>query len=344
MKVGIFGAGQLGRMLALSAAELGIEVELFSEEEDPCGAQVVKSYTQGDFYDEFAIKGFAARQSVCTAEFENIPTETLSWAESKAPFYPPLAAFSTAQDRLKEKQLAEHFSIPVPRYKPVSSLSELQQAYQEIGSRSAVLKTRSLGYDGKGQARITKEEDLELAWRAVKELPSILEEFFPFEREVSIIGARSSTGEVRCYDLVENTHVGGILIRSVVQNHSPLQAQAVELFSRVVKELGYVGVMAIELFVKGEALYLNEIAPRVHNSGHWTIEGAVTSQFENHLRAILGLPLGDTSSVGKVEMENILGTTPPLTEILATPDTHLHLYGKEERPGRKIGHITKITR
>jgi 5-(carboxyamino)imidazole ribonucleotide synthase len=344
MKVGIFGAGQLARMLALSAAELGIEIDLYSEEEGPCAAQVVKTYIRGKFNDEAAVRSFAANQDVCTAEFENIPTATLSWAESEAPFYPPLPAFSTAQDRLKEKLLAGKLAIPVPRYVAISSLSELKEAWAELGSGAAVLKTRSLGYDGKGQARIAKEEDLETAWRAVKEVPSLLEELFPFEREVSVIGVRSTTGEIRCYDLVENTHREGILVKSVVLNDSPLRQQAEWLLSRVVCELGYVGTVAIELFVKGETLYLNEIAPRVHNSGHWTIEGAVTSQFENHLRAILGLPLGSTRTLGKVEMENILGAAPALSEILSVADSHLHLYGKEERPGRKIGHITRISR
>jgi len=340
--IGILGAGQLGRMLAISGAQLGFKIELLHDEDSPCAGEVA-SYQKASLSDEQTIKAFAAKHSVTTAEFENVPLSVLSWASESGKLFPPPPAFAVAQDRLLEKELAQKLGIKTPRFAPVSSLAELESAFASLGAGKFVLKTRSLGYDGKGQARINAASEIAAAWTSIGERPAILEEFFPFESEVSCIVARSTRGEIKAYDLCQNTHQSGILVKTSVEPNHPLQLAAVAVVEKVLSKLNYSGVLTVEFFVKNGELYFNELAPRVHNSGHWTIEGAETSQFENHLRAILGLPLGSTKIRGnKVEMLNILGTAPKLEEVLKEENLHLHLYGKEERPGRKIGHLTKI--
>ena len=341
MKIGILGGGQLGRMLTLAGVPLGLDVAIFSSEDSPpCG--IFSSYTRGDFSDRAAVQRFASGCDVVTAEFENIPQETLKAAAEETTLYPATEIFKTASDRLLEKQLAEKLGIPIPRYIAVDSLEELKTASKSLPN--ALVKARSLGYDGKSQARIEPGADLNAAWESVGKRPSLLEEFFPFEFEVSLLSVRNVHGEVAFYQISRNTHLRGILTRSVVIPGllPELQKQA-ESYARMILEgVNYVGVLAIEFFVRDGNLYFNEMAPRVHNTGHWTIEGALTSQFENHMRAIAGLPLGSPEARAECEMLNIIGQEPEISSVISVRDAHLHLYGKSPRAGRKIGHITVV--
>jgi 5-(carboxyamino)imidazole ribonucleotide synthase len=256
--------------------------------------------------------------------------------------YPPVDALRVSQDRLLEKQLFEKLKIPTPPFRAVDSLENLRAAVRELGY-PCVLKTRRLGYDGKGQRYVRKPADVEAAWSALGSAPLILEAFVDFEREVSIVGVRSTKGEIRAYPIVANTHRDGVLrVTLAPHRHPTLQKTAEMHLKRVMKHFAYAGVLTIEFFVQRGRLVANEMAPRVHNSGHWTIEGAVTSQFENHLRAILGLPLGDTAPVGHAAMINFLGQLPSRDELLGVPGLHWHDYGKAPRPGRKIGHCTVV--
>ena len=336
-KVGILGSGQLGRMLAISGAQLGLTVSHYDEVDSP-PAEIVSKYIKGSLRDETEVKTFAALNEIITAEFENIAAETLKFANSVTPVLPSPEAFRIASDRLLEKQLATKLKIPIPKYLPVATLEALRLASSELPN--AILKARSLGYDGKSQSKVG--ENLEEAWNSVGKRASLLEEFFYFDFEVSQIAVRGGSGETAFYDLAKNTHERGILIRSVVNPSSipELTLKAQKYVSAILVELNYVGVLAVEFFVKGNELYFNEMAPRVHNTGHWTIEGAETSQFENHLRAICNLPLGSTQSRGPCEMINIIGSEPDYRAIFSTKNAHLHMYGKEPRPGRKLGHVT----
>jgi len=342
VKVAIIGAGQLGQMLALAGYPLGIRCEFYDREPDAPGGQVGPIVT-GAFDDLPRLENLARRADVVTFDWENVPVASLAPLARLAPVYPQPAALAVAQDRLLEKTLFRDLGIPTPPFAPVDLRRDLDAAVARIGL-PGVLKTRRFGYDGKGQARLTTRADIAPAWHALGGEPLIYEGFVHFRREVSLLAARSSRGEVAFYPLAENVHEHGVL----AVTRAPLRAPALEraaqrhlraLFDR----FGYVGVLAVEFFVAGGRLVANEMAPRVHNSGHWTIEGCETSQFENHLRAILGLPLGATTARGFAAMRNFIGRMPDRDRALAVPGLHLHDYGKREaRPGRKLGHATVL--
>jgi len=348
--IGILGAGQLGRMLALAGYPHGLRFRFF----DPAPASPASHLAEqicAPYDDEGALRRFAEGLALVTYEFENVPVAAARLLERHLPVYPPPAALEAAQDRLAEKQFFQRLGIPTPPFAAVDDRAGLDAAVRQLGL-PAVLKTRRMGYDGKGQALLRSPEDAADAWRQLGGQPLILEAHVPFTRELSIIAVRGRDGATACYPLVENLHRGGILRRSVAPapDVTPeLQEQAERYAARALDALQYVGVLAIELFevpgaagcgAHSPALLANEMAPRVHNSGHWTIEGAATSQFENHLRATLGLPLGSTAARGHAAMLNLIGATPEPAAVLALPEAHLHCYGKEPRPGRKLGHIT----
>ena len=343
MKVGILGAGQLGRMLALAGYPLGLRFEFLDHAADACAGQLAP-LTVGEF-DAAHVAALAARCDVLTFDWENVPVEALRAAARAHAVHPPLAALEVGQDRLTEKDRFAQLGIPTPGYRAVGSMLELEAAIADLGY-PAVLKTRRLGYDGKGQRVIRSPLELAGAYAALASedrVPLILEQFVPFEREVSIIAVRGKDGEVRCWPLTENVHRDGILHCSVAPYaDAALQALAERHVRALLESFRYVGVLALELFVHDGRLVANEFAPRVHNSGHWTIEGAVTSQFENHLRAICGLPLGDTAVRGHAAMLNFIGKVPPHAAVLAVPDAELHDYGKAPRAGRKVGHATVV--
>ncbi|HWP94651.1 MAG TPA: 5-(carboxyamino)imidazole ribonucleotide synthase [Gammaproteobacteria bacterium] len=341
-RIGIIGAGQLGRMLALAGYPLGLRFVFLDKSEDAPGGQV-GDIILGEFSDPAKLAELAARVDVVTFDVENVPAEAVRRGlGDRTPFWPPVTALAAAQDRLHEKDTFRRSGIPTPDYRAVDSMLDLERAVQEIGY-PAVLKTRRMGYDGKGQRVIRSPADLGAAFNAIGGVPLILESFVPFEREVSIIGVRSTRGETRCYPLAENEHRDGILRVSFAPcEDSALQALAEDYLQRLFEAFDYAGVLTIEFFVHGGRLLANEMAPRVHNSGHWTIEGAATSQFENHVRAILGLPLGDTRPLGYAAMVNFIGSLPPLAAVLGIAGAHYHSYGKEPRPGRKLGHCTLL--
>jgi 5-(carboxyamino)imidazole ribonucleotide synthase len=339
--IGVLGGGQLGRMLALSGIPLGLQFRFLDPSPDAPAAQL-GTHIAEDFNDPEALQRFVPGLDAVTYEFENVPVASAKFLSERVPVYPPVEALEVAQDRLTEKSYFQELDVPTPRFAAVNSRDELDAAVAQIGL-PAVLKTRRFGYDGKGQTVLRETTDVSVAWHSLGGVPLILEEFVPFEREVSILAVRCRDGATAFYPLVENHHREGILRLSLAPapNLTPeLQARAEEYARRLLNSLNYVGVLAIEFFQRGDALIVNEFAPRVHNSGHWTIEGAVTSQFENHMRAVCGLPLGETRALGHCAMHNIIGTLPDVSRVLATPGAHLHLYGKEPKPGRKIGHIT----
>jgi 5-(carboxyamino)imidazole ribonucleotide synthase len=339
-RIGVLGAGQLGRMLAWAGYPLGFEFSFFDTAADAPAGQLAPLVV-GDYEDEQALKAFAKGLDAVTYEFENVPVSAVKILESHVEVYPPARALEYSQDRLIEKTLFRDLGIAVPDFYDVTSLESLQDSLERTGF-PAVLKTRRMGYDGKGQAVIRYGTDVETAWQALKEQPLIVESFVPFEGEVSIIAVRNKTGETKFYPLIENYHEGGILRESIVPAEvlPELQQQAESYARLVMKRLEYVGVLTIEFFVVKGQLVANEMAPRVHNSGHWTIEGAQTSQFENHVRAVADLPLGGTQLKGASLMLNLIGVKPNAAEVLKTEDAHLHWYGKTVRPGRKVGHIT----
>ena len=342
MRVGIVGGGQLGRMLAMAGHDLGLACTTLDPAKDSPAAQVAPALV-GAYDDREALLELAARSDVVTYEFENVPKASTSFLEERGlPVFPPPASLEAAQDRLVEKTMFTEVGLPVPSFAAVHDLETLHEAIAAVGL-PAVLKTRRLGYDGKGQVVLHHAELALEAWRAVGEVPSILEAFVPFEREVSIVAVRARDGQLRCWSLVANVHRDGILRTSVapaLDLPTDLHAIAERHVRAVAERLDHVGVLTIELFVHGDTLLGNELAPRVHNSGHWTIEGSETSQFENHLRAVCGLPLGPTAMVGAAAMVNLIGALPDVDAVLAIPGAHLHLYGKEPRPGRKLGHVT----
>lgn len=341
MLIGILGGGQLGRMLALAGYPLGLRFRFLDPARDaPAGH--VGELVVGAYDDPEALETFVDGVDLVTYEFENVPARAVHWLSGRVPAYPPAIALETAQDRLHEKRLFQAYGIPVPAYAAVSDEGELARAVQEVGT-PALLKTRRLGYDGKGQLRIDDPAMAQAAWQQLGGVPCVLERVVPFEREVSVLAARSRDGETAIYPLVENEHREGILFCSrapACQDDGLLQRQAEDYARRVLDALDYAGILAIEFFVLDGELYANEMAPRVHNSGHWTIEGAETSQFEQHLRAVLGFPLGDVTPRGYAAMVNLLGSVPPLDMLLRVPGAHLHVYGKAPRPGRKLGHVT----
>jgi 5-(carboxyamino)imidazole ribonucleotide synthase len=339
MRVGIIGAGQLGRMLALAGYPLGLRFVFLDQSTDAPGAQV-GHIVVGAFDDRQRLAELAQGVDVVTFEFENVPVDAVQSIAAARPFHPPVAALGASQDRLAEKTLFHELKIPTPPFAPIDSLADLQDAARKIGL-PGVLKTRRLGYDGRGQFFVRAADDVPRAWEALGSAPLIYEGFVDFSREVSIIGARSTKGETRFYPLSANTHASGILRYSIAPyRNASLQRQAEIYLKRVLRRFDYAGILTIEFFVKGGRLIANEMAPRVHNSGHWTIEGAETSQFENHVRAILGLPLGGTRAVGHSGMMNFIGAIPALGNILRVSGVHFHSYGKEPRPNRKLGHCT----
>lgn len=343
MRIGIIGAGQLGRMLALAGYPLGLRFTFLDPHPDACAAQVGECI-QGAYDDPVKLRELADAVDVISFEFENVPVAAVETIARLKPFYPPVAALGASQDRLTEKMLFRRLGIPTPEFRAIDSLADLQQAVAEIGL-PGILKTRRLGYDGRGQYRLRKPADVSAAWQTLSGAPLIYEAFVPFTREVSVIGARSRHGEVAIYPLSENTHRDGILqAASAPYLNTALQTQAETLLKKLFKHFNYVGVLTIEFFVLRGKLVANEMAPRVHNSGHASIEGSQTSQFENHLRAICGLPLGSTTSRGHSAMVNFVGTIPARETVLRQSGVHFHSYGKEPRPARKLGHATVVTR
>ncbi len=338
MRVGILGAGQLARMLALAGYPLGLRFAFYDPARDSCAADLGEHFC-GNYDDEALLDRFAASVDIITYEFENVPVACVEYLAQKTTVFPPALALETAQDRLHEKTMFQELGIATPPFMAVDTLEGLKHAVSIIGL-PAVLKTRRMGYDGKGQAVLRSNDDIEKAWHAIGGVPLILEGFISFQREASIIAVRSRTGEIRYYPLSENVHRNGILHISRCRSGDAMQQKSEGYIKQILEQLDYVGVLALELFQDGDNLIANEIAPRVHNSGHWTIEGAETSQFENHLRAVCGLPLGDTGAVGHAAMLNFIGTHPSREAVLSIPDVHLHFYGKEERAGRKVGHAT----
>jgi 5-(carboxyamino)imidazole ribonucleotide synthase len=343
MTVGIVGAGQLGRMLALAGYPLGLDF-LFLDPAADAPAGRVAPVLNGAFTEARLLAELSERSEVLTFDWENISVDALRALPGDTRIAPPIPALATAQDRVSEKKLFERLKIPTTRWMAVSSRTQLTRALRDIGL-PAVIKTRRLGYDGKGQAVVRTREDAEHAWEQLGAAPLIFEELIPFDCEVSIIGARSKRGEVAVYPLNGNVHSQGILRLTRAPYGPPRwQRLAASYLESVLTHFRYTGILTIEFFVRGGRLIANEMAPRVHNSGHWTIEGAVTSQFENHLRAILNLPLGSTRPRGFSAMLNLIGTLPERQSILAEGELHLHDYGKQPRPGRKLGHCTLVER
>ena len=341
MTIGILGGGQLGYMLALAGYPLGLRFRFLDPSPEAPVGRIAHRVT-AEFNDKLALEKFAHGLEVATYEFENVPVEAARFLEEHVPVYPAPAALEEAQDRRREKRLFQRLGIPTTDFAEISKHEEFDAAVERVGLPS-VLKTCRLGYDGKGQWLLRTTEDVVQARAELPKVPLILEKFVAFTRELSILGVRSRTGETVFYPLVENHHRGGILRLSLApapQLAPALQQTAEEATRKILEALDYAGVICLELFQVGDKLLANEIAPRVHNSGHWSIEGAATSQFENHLRAILGMPLGSTATVGYSAMVNLIGELPEAAEVLRARNTHLHLYGKSPRPGRKLGHVT----
>jgi 5-(carboxyamino)imidazole ribonucleotide synthase len=338
--IGILGGGQLARMLALAGAPLGIRFLVVDSAEDACASQVAPLLA-ADWRDFEALRGFARRISVATFDFENVPADTATWLAERVSVFPNPRALAATQDRLAEKTLFRELGLDTPAFEAVDSLEDLKNALGKVGY-PAVLKTRRLGYDGKGQFRIRSGADVDLAWSALGGVPLILEAWIAFDREVSLVAVRGRNGEFRTYPLVQNWHSQGILAATLAPapRTDGLIEPAVRHAHAIAERLDYVGTFALELFVKDGKLLGNEMAPRVHNSGHWTIEGAPCSQFENHVRAVVGMPLGDTSPLGLSVMLNWIGELPDAQPILAEPRAHWHDYGKAPREGRKVGHAT----
>jgi 5-(carboxyamino)imidazole ribonucleotide synthase len=344
--IGILGGGQLARMLALAAAPLGLKCHIFAPETDSPAFHVSASHMVAQYTDESALLEFAAEVDVITYEFENVPVAAVEFLERLKPVRPGSKALQVAQDRLNEKHVARDLGALTASFAAVNSVEDLREAVKEVGL-PAILKTVRMGYDGKGQAKLLNADDIEPAWAAMKNAPAILESFVNFDKEISVICARGVDGSFAAYEPTENVHRNHILHTSTVPAvlEIELAIEAVYLAQRMADTLDYVGVMGVEFFVGAHALYVNEIAPRVHNSGHWTQDACVVSQFEQHIRAVAGWPLGATFRHSDVVMTNLLGDEAATWEKLANePNLGLHLYGKaESRPGRKMGHYNRIT-
>ncbi|WP_018525076.1 5-(carboxyamino)imidazole ribonucleotide synthase [Alkalispirochaeta alkalica] len=338
MRVGILGGGQLARMLALAGHPLGIECVVLDPAPDAC-AHVAASHIVGAYEDRPSLEQLVRVADVVTYEFENVPAPSVRLLEEHLPVYPPSEALALSRDRLTEKELFRDLGIPVVPFVAVDSLEALREAVDALGL-PALVKTRCLGYDGKGQVLLRSRGEIPDAWEALGGAPAILEGFAEFSREISIVALRSRAGEIAFYPVSENTHQGGILHYSCSTDSDLRQREAEDMAGSLLERLGYVGILALELFDTPRGLVANEMAPRVHNTGHWTIEGAGVSQFENHLRAVAGLPLGDTSRKGHSGMVNFIGAAPAQEAVLKIPHSHYHSYGKAPRPGRKIGHGT----
>jgi 5-(carboxyamino)imidazole ribonucleotide synthase len=348
--IGILGGGQLGRMLAVAASRLGFKCQVFSPDPDSPAFDVVLHATCAEYADVEALELFANDVDLITYEFENVPAATAMVIAARRPVLPEYKVLETTQDRLAEKEFVAKLGIGTADYADVPSVDGLRDAIARIGL-PAVIKTRRFGYDGKGQAIIREGDDLDRIWIELATKSAILEAFIPFEREISVIAARGADGHVECYDVTENEHGDHILKVSRVPAaiSEALAAQARSIAETIAHALNYVGVLAVEMFVvpgdNGPALLVNEIAPRVHNSGHWTLDGASISQFEQHIRAIAGWPLGKPVRHGEVTMTNLIGDEVLAYEKwLTIPGATVHLYGKgAPRPGRKMGHVTEVT-
>jgi 5-(carboxyamino)imidazole ribonucleotide synthase len=344
--IGVLGAGQLGRMLAIAAARLGYRVHICAPDADAPAAHVAAAHTRAAWDDGQALDAFAASVDVVTLEFENVPVQTLDRLAVRVPVRPGAHSLSVAQDRLEEKRFARSLGVACPAFAPVATIEALQAALELVGT-PAVLKTRRMGYDGKGQARLHRAADAPAAWAGLGGQPALLEAFVAFDAEFSILLARGADGAVVAWDAPRNVHEGGVLRSSTVPAGPAVAAQvdaARDASIRMADALGHVGVMAVEWFATPSGALFNEFAPRVHNSGHWTIEAAATCQFENHVRAVCGLPLGATGLIAPARMDNLLGDEAAGWEaILREPGARLHLYGKaESTPGRKMGHVTRL--
>ena len=343
--IGIVGGGQLGRMMAMAAARLGYRCHIFDPHEQPCAAEVAAGFTRASFDDEEALRRFAAACDVVTYEFENLPVAALATLGDK--LRPGTRSLGVAQDRAEEKRFIEATGADVAPWREVDGPDDVRSALADLGA-PILLKTRRFGYDGKGQAWVRSADEADSAWEAIGQAPAVAEARVTFAAEFSVIIARSASGETSAFPIARNDHEGGILRHSTVPAGPGIEALAAEAIARgeaIARALDHVGVLTIEFFASDEGPLVNEIAPRVHNSGHWTIEGAHCSQFEQHLRAILGLPLGDPSLVADgATMENLIGAdVDRWPELVAEPGAFLHLYGKgDARPGRKMGHVTRL--
>jgi 5-(carboxyamino)imidazole ribonucleotide synthase len=344
--IGILGGGQLGRMLALAAARLGLRTHIYSDESESCAMLVTDASTRGRYDDEQALEKFASQCDVVTFEFENVPDKTVHFLDTHVPVAPNARALAIAQDRFLEKSFVAGLGIATAPFRDVTNEAGAAEAFAALGG-PAILKTRRLGYDGKGQQKVASAEDCARAFVAMGGVPCILEKFVDFAFEASVVAARGRDGAFAAYDPPKNEHENHILRRSTVP--SPLSREktedAVAVAKRIAESLDYVGVLGVELFIGADgAIAVNEIAPRVHNSGHWTLEACVTSQFEQHIRAVAGWPLGDPSRHSDAVMENIIGAEADAWLSYAQRPAGLHLYGKRvARPGRKMGHITRLT-
>ncbi|SEN03885.1 5-(carboxyamino)imidazole ribonucleotide synthase [Loktanella fryxellensis] len=343
--IGILGGGQLGRMLSVAAARLGFKTCIFEPSGDCPASHVANFHLQAGYDDTAALERFARSCDVLTFEFENIPTTALDTLQAIRPIHPGRMALATAQDRLAEKTFLQGLGLTTAPFADVTDAGTLDAAIATIGT-PAILKTRRMGYDGKGQIRITDPAQAAAAWDAMAGQPAILEGFVDFTHEVSVIAARGLDGAVACFDPGQNVHRDGILHTTTVPaTLTPTQrTDAILIAARILNALDYVGVLGVELFVTPNALIVNEIAPRVHNSGHWTQAGCAIDQFEQHIRAIAGWPLGDGSRHSNVTMENLIGADMDRVPQIAATNASLHLYGKPEaRPGRKTGHVNRVT-
>lgn len=345
--IGILGGGQLGRMLSVAASRLGFRTHIFEPGSEPPASHVAHTVTTAPYDDKAALEAFARACDIVTFEFENVPTSALDLIEAQVPIRPGREALRISQDRLTEKEFLQGLGLNVAPYADIPDQPALEAAVMQIGTPS-ILKTRRFGYDGKGQVRLRSPQDTAAARTSMKGAPCVLEGFVDFSHEVSVIAARSPTGEVACFDPGENVHRDGILHSTTVPARlsASQRTDAVLMAAKILNALGYVGVLGVELFVTAKGLIVNEIAPRVHNSGHWTQSGCSVDQFEQHIRAITGWPLGDGSRHADVVMENLIGDDMDRVPDLAREkDTSLHLYGKADvKPGRKMGHVNRITR
>lgn len=347
-RIGILGGGQLGRMLALAAARLGYESVIFCPEDNCPAALVTRQHIKAEYSDAAALTAFAGAVDLVTFEFENIPTDTLAFLAKQVEIAPGIEALRVSQDRLLEKEFLTRNGIDVAPYAPFDDADSLATAFGEIG-RPAIAKTRRFGYDGKGQITLRAKRDFDEVLSTMGDTPGILERVIDFDREISVVVARNRDGDVAAFPIGENVHKGGILVTTTVpaEISDTLEAKAKVIAARIANALDYVGVLAVELFVAtGGHLLVNEIAPRVHNTGHWTIEGAKTSQFEQHIRAICGLPLGPVAAIGWAQMENLIGDAILDHQKWISEDgAYYHHYGKTDpRPGRKMGHVTRVVR
>jgi 5-(carboxyamino)imidazole ribonucleotide synthase len=340
--MGVVGGGQLGRMMALAAAKLDIQCIFLDPSADCCGAQYGE-LIQAPYDDEVALKELAERCDVITFEFESVPSQAVEFLSQYKPARPAANVLEVARDRWNEKSLFAELGIPLPKLGLVDSQADLEKAVASVGL-PAVLKTRTLGYDGKGQKVLKTDADVAGTFVELGEVPMILEGFVNFDYEVSAVVVRDTQGSCRFYPLSENVHKQGILYKSVALNDHPLQAKAEKYSKAVLEALDYVGVMAFEFFVQGDELIANEIAPRVHNSGHWSIEGALCSQFENHVRAVCELPVGSCDAPNHVAMINLIGALPSKQDVCAVAGASYHDYGKLPKPGRKVAHITVVAK